>query len=204
LPERLTTKVADGHGNSIHSQWSVNVPLGGERSRRCAEVPGALDAAWRAPAPSGHLLRCSSRRLDSTSRWRGSRGGEATEGAELGDEHERALAGRPERPRSLGGRVVDPSHREGARASDGGRPCLGDSWGLRARGWSVLAAAREVGVSRTTGAAGGNLKPPPEPGSREGPKTEIRRSEVCPLSGGWSLEEVVELGRVGSGEGVRR
>jgi len=163
LPERLTTKVADGHGNSIHSQWSVNVPLGGERSRRCAEVPGALDAAWRAPAPSGHLLRCSSRRLDSTSRWRGSRGGEATEGAELGDEHERALAGRPERPRSLGGRVVDPSHREGARASDGGRPCLGDSWGLCARGWSVLAAAREVGVSRTTGAAGGTVKPPPGP-----------------------------------------
>jgi hypothetical protein len=42
LPERLTTKVAAGHGNSIRSQWSVHAPLGGERSCRCAEVPGAL------------------------------------------------------------------------------------------------------------------------------------------------------------------
>jgi membrane-associated PAP2 superfamily phosphatase len=34
-------------------------------------------------------------------------------------------------------------------------------------GWSVLAATREVGMSRTTGAAGGTLKPLSEPGSRE-------------------------------------
>ena len=180
------------------SRWGASGPGG---ALRCPVRSTRRGGLQRRPA-----ICCGVRRdaWTATSRWRGSRGGEATEGAELGDEHERALAGRPERPRSLGGRVVDPSHREGARASDGGRPCLGDSWGLRARGWSVLAAAREVGVSRTTGAAGGTLKLPPEPGSREGPKTEIRRSEVCPLSGGWSLEEVVELGRVGSGEGVRR
>jgi hypothetical protein len=52
-PDGLTTKVADGHGNSIRSLWSVNAPLGGERSLRCAEVPGALGEAWRAtPAPA--------------------------------------------------------------------------------------------------------------------------------------------------------
>ena len=115
--------------------------------------------------------------------WAARRGGEATEGAELGDEHERALAGRPERPRSLGGRVVDPSHREGAGASDGGRPCLGDSWGLRARGWSVLAVTREVGMSRTTGAAGGTLKAPPEPGSGERAQDQDPQSEVCRFRG---------------------
>ena len=133
------------------SRWGASGPGG---ALRCPVRSTRRGGLQRRPA-----ICCGVRRdaWTATSRWRGSRGGEATEGAELGDEHERALAGRPERPRSLGGRVVDPSHREGARASDGGRPCLGDSWGLRARGWSVLAAAREVGVSRTTGAAGGTL-----------------------------------------------
>ena len=47
-----------------------------------------------------------------------------------------------------------PSRCDGARASDGGRPCRGDSWGLRARGWSVLGAAREVrGCRAARGAA---------------------------------------------------
>ena len=113
-------------------------------------------------------------------------------------------AGRPERPRSLGGRVVDPCIARG-RASDGGRPCLGDSWGLRARGVERPGrgpGGRGVGHHRGRGAA-----PQTVAGTgiqRMGPRPRSAGLRSARFAGGWSLEEVVELRRVGSGEGVRR